>query len=329
MYLGIDGGGTWTKFALVRESGELLAEHESSGSYYLDVGLEGVRDVFEAGVENMLSAAGATLDDVNYAFIGIPAYGEDSRLLGELDALPARLFPRGNYRCDNDMVCAWAGSLACQDGINLIAGTGSIGFGRYGDRTARCGGWGEVFGDEGSAYWVARRGLQLFSKMSDGRAARGPLHDLVRRKYGLAQDLDMSTLVAEGWNRNRARIADFSRLMATAARAGDDQVARVFVAAADELVEMVESIRLQLGAPQDADIKVSCSGGVFEAGDVITAPLALGLGRRNPRYRLTPPVFSPAIGAAYYAAVLDGCERIRDALAGSCVTLAVGRSAAK
>lgn len=325
MYLGVDGGGTRTKFALVGDDGELLAEHESAGSYYLDIGLDGVREVLEAGVKETVSAAQASVDDVDYAFVGIPAYGEDSGLLAELDAIPARLFPRGNYRCDNDMVCAWAGSLACQDGISLVAGTGSIGFGRQGDRTVRCGGWGEVFGDEGSAYWIARRGLQLFSKMSDGRTARGPLYGLVRREYRIAQDLDISTLVCNTWGRDRARIAGFSRLMAAAAGAGDEQVAGIFAAAASELVEIVESIEHRLDFPATADVRVSYSGGVFAAGELITKPLALGLERQNSRYRLTPPVFSPAIGAAYYAAVLDGSARIRDALAGNGGTLALRR----
>lgn len=322
MYLGVDGGGTRTTFAIIGDSGELLAEHEAPGSYYLDIGLEGVRDVLEADVESTAAAARASVDDIDYAFFGIPAYGEDSGLLSELDSLPGRLFPRGNYQCGNDMVCAWAGSLACQDGISLIAGTGSIGFGRYRDRTARCGGWGEIFSDEGSAYWIARRGLQLFSKMSDGRTARGPLHELVRRQYDLAHDLDMSTVVLNAWACDRARIAGFSRMMTVAARAGDEQVSRIFAAAADELVEMVGSIRHQLAMPADVDVRVSCSGGVFNAGDLITAPLRLGLAEQNSGYRLCAPVFSPAIGAACYAAILDECERIRDALAGDCETLA-------
>ena len=73
------------------------------------------------------------------------------------------------------MICSWAGSLACEDGISVIAGTGSMAYGEYEGRSARAGGWGELIGDEGSAYWIAREGMNLFSRMSDGRAPRGPL----------------------------------------------------------------------------------------------------------------------------------------------------------
>ena len=74
------------------------------------------------------------------------------------------------------MVCGWAGALAGEDGINIVAGTGSIAYGEYRGRSARAGGWGELFSDEGSAYWLAREGLRLFSRMSDGRAPRGALY---------------------------------------------------------------------------------------------------------------------------------------------------------
>jgi len=46
-----------------------------------------------------------------------------------LDALPEPLLGHRRYRCGNDMVCAWAGSLGGEDGINIVAGTGSIGYG--------------------------------------------------------------------------------------------------------------------------------------------------------------------------------------------------------
>src|SRR2546430_4941765 len=60
---------------------------------------------------------------------------------------------------------------------------------------ARAGGWGELFGDEGSAYWITREGLRLFSRMSDGRTPRGPLHAAMRRHFGLETDLDLCAAI--------------------------------------------------------------------------------------------------------------------------------------
>lgn len=315
MYLGVDGGGTKTAFAIIDNNGDILVEHEASGSYYLDIGLDGLRSLLESGVYEALSKAHLSIDNIRYAFFGLPAYGEDSALVCDLDSIPSRLFSGMNYACDNDMVCAWAGSLACQDGINLIAGTGSIAFGRRDGQTARSGGWGEVFSDEGSAYWIACRGLQLFSKMSDGRLARGPLYEIVRDKYDLAQDMDMSTLVLNTWRSDRAKIADVARLVFDAACADDERAADIIDAAANELAEIVDATRRELGYRSDEQVRVSFSGGIFKSGAIITSAFERCLHNRASNYQLSEPKFSPVIGAAYFAALLDDSTIIRRKLA--------------
>ena len=59
-------------------------------------------------------------------------------------------------------------TICAQPRTNIVAGIGSICYGERNGAIARCGGWGELFSDEGSAYWIACRGLNLFSRMSDG-----------------------------------------------------------------------------------------------------------------------------------------------------------------
>ena len=54
----------------------------------------------------------------------------------------------------------------------------------------RVGGWGDLFGDEGSAYWISIKGLNAFTRMSDGRLPVGPLHEALRTHLELAADLD-------------------------------------------------------------------------------------------------------------------------------------------
>lgn len=314
MYLGIDGGGTKTAFLLIDSDGSVLAEHETSGSYYLEIGVDAVKGLVDAGIDAVLDRANATVDEIDYAFLGLPAFGEDSALTDELRAVPDRRLSSGTYSCDNDMVCAWAGSLGCQDGVNLIAGTGSIGFGRYNGRMARCGGWGELFGDEGSAYWVARKGLKLFSKMSDGRAKEGQLLEIVRQRYNLTQDLDLSTLVLGEWGSDRAKIASFSRHLSDAAEQGDEQVRDIFRDAARELVEHAEALRSLLKVPADCPLPISFSGGVFKSGLLVSAPFEEMLLASPSSYVVNQPKYSPVHGAALFAAVLDDCDSIKSML---------------
>src|SRR5713101_5104439 len=182
------------------------------------------------------------------------------------------------------MVCAWAGSLGGKDGINIVAGTGSIGYGERQGRSARAGGWGEVFGDEGSAYWIALQGLNVFTRMSDGRLPRGPLHAVFRASLGLRADLDVCAKIMNA--RARGSIAAISQLVTRAARDGDVLAIRIFDDAARELAAVVEAVRQALEFKPDEPVALSYSGGVFNAGALILGPLQRHLEGHSGTYRL-------------------------------------------
>jgi len=302
MFMGIDGGGTKTEFVLVDRGGRVRARHREGSLYHLEVGLDAAAQTLRRGVEALLAAAGLERGDVDFAFVGVPAHGEDSALAPRLDALPSVALEAGRYRCGNDMLCGWAGSLAGGDGISVIAGTGSIAYGEANGRAARVGGWGELFSDEGSAYWIARQGLTLFSRMSDGRSARGPLYELVRERLALVHDLDLCARVYGDGQGGRADVAGFAPLVDAAARRGDAQALAILGSAADELADIVVATRDALGAPQDQALDVSYSGGVFGANAQVLQAFAQALERRAPALRLVTPRHGPAVGAALLAA---------------------------
>lgn len=310
LFLGIDGGGTKTAFVLIDGSGRLLARHESSTSYYLEIGFDALRTLLRDGVHAALRQAGATASDVAHTFAGLPAHGEDSQLLASFDALLTDVVPRSTV--GNDMVCSWAGSLAGADGISLVAGTGSIAYGEWQGRAARCGGWGEVFGDEGSAHWLAREVLALFSRMADGRVEPGPLLALVREHFALKHDLDLCAAI--NGNAARSQMAQIARLATAAAQAGDAQARDLLVRAGDELALLAAGTARGLALPAGTPVEISYSGGVFAAGELVLAPLQAALARRLPGAVLKRPRFGPELGAALYAARLAGQPLSAEAL---------------
>jgi N-acetylglucosamine kinase-like BadF-type ATPase len=303
MFLGVDGGGTKTAFALIDRQGQVLARNEQSSAYYLEVGMEGAADMLARGCGQLFAAAGVSANDIAFAFFGLPAYGEDRAVQPQLDALPRAVLGHGRYLCDNDMVCSWAGSLACADGISVIAGTGSMAYGRIGGQGARAGGWGELFSDEGSAYWIARAGLALFSRMSDGRAPRGPLHGLMRTRLALQDDLDLCQVVYGELKGERSKVAALSRLVSEAAALGDAQAAAILESAALEVAALVDAVRGQLGVDPGTEVTVSYSGGLFGVEGPLRAPFARVLAASSAgAYRLIAPRLPPVLGAAVYAA---------------------------
>jgi N-acetylglucosamine kinase-like BadF-type ATPase len=305
-FLGVDGGGTKTRFLLIEESGRILASHLEGSAYYLEIGLDNLKSMLARGIRATLQQGGVRAQELTHTFVGIPAYGEDRGVLGALNAAPSDALPQGTYHCGNDMVCGWAGALAGEDGINVVAGTGSIAYGEYAGRTARAGGWGELFSDEGSAYWLAREGLRLFSRMSDGRSPRGPLYERVRAHFALHDDLDLCPAVYGTDTVQRSRLAQLSKVVAEAATDGDPGARELFLQAARELIELIDAVRVKLQLPPAVRLAVSCSGGMFQLRALLLEPLAALLSDPTRNYELRSAALPPHAGAALYAARLVG-----------------------
>lgn len=314
-YLGVDGGGTKTGFVLADETGHVVASHQLGTSYYIQIGFDGLHELLAEGVGTLLSAVNATPDDIAHAFFGLPAYGEDSHAQAFLDVIPEAVLGHRRYACGNDMICGWAGSLGGQDGINIVAGTGSIGYGEHEGKSARGGGWGEIFSDEGSAHWIAVQGLNAFSRMGDGRLPKGPLYDVFMQAMDLKVDLDICGYVFGRESPSRDKIAAMSQLVVKAVEAGDETARGIFDQAGCELAAIVDAIRLQLDYARVESVRVSYSGGVFKCGELILQPFRRHLAELYTAYEIVQPRFSPSVGAILYAARLKGVRLQIDDLA--------------
>ncbi|MBV2352809.1 N-acetylglucosamine kinase [Streptomyces sp. J2-1] len=318
MFLGVDGGGTKTAFCLVDSTGTVRGRALGEGAYYFaenaDGGVDHVVRLLADGVRAVTGAAGVTLADIDHAFLGLPGYGEVPGDIAALDAAPGRVLGHRRYACDNDMICGWAGSLGAVDGINVISGTGSMTYGERAGLGVRTGGWGELFGDEGSAYWIAARALNVFSRMSDGRTPEGPFAALLRERLGLTSDLEVIDVVLNRWQGHRSEIAALTPLVVEAAEAGDTACAAVLTEAGGELAELVHSTRHRLGFSPGERVPVSYSGGVFRSARVLDA-FTSALTGGAAEYELRLPQFEPVVGAALYAARLAGTPLSTEALA--------------
>lgn len=306
LFLGVDGGGTKTRFILTRSGGTVVAEALRGSCYYPDIGLDGLRELLSSGLSEITKGAGIRAGDITHAFFGLPCYGEDSAATSAIERLPARILGHERYACDNDMVCGWAGSFACGDGINIVAGTGSIGYGRRGKQAARAGGWGELFSDEGSAYWLALQALNAFSRMSDGRLPRGPLYELVKQAFDLSSDLDLCARTLGNAAYSRDELARCARLAVDAAAQGDGVALNMLARAGRELAAIADAVRVALEFPEGEAVPVSWSGGCFDAGETFLAPFKAALHAACPAFAPHDPLHPPHVGAALFAERLSG-----------------------
>lgn len=272
-YIGVDGGGTKTAVAVSKADSIPAQTMVYPTCSYQSIGIAESVALIKKGILECLASVDATLTDCVGCCIGMPCYGENSendRII--VTELTKALAPALVYVV-NDGEVGWAGSLACEEGIHVVSGTGSIAFGRGKDQQfARCGGWVEFFGDEGSCYWIGRETMCLFSKEADGRVPRGALYELISKEFKLKEDYQFIEHIMKDIAPYRERVADFQRYALQAARAGDRAVIALYEAAAEELAVMIETLKAKLQFSSES-IPVSYSGGLFHAEELVLKPL--------------------------------------------------------
>ncbi len=301
-FLGVDGGGTKTGFCLIDSKGKIIMSYIGKTCHIEQVGQDGMRKVFQDFYDEALKK-GIKKEQIKNSFLGIPGYSEIEAWDKKILEVVSEYFT--NYTCGNDVVAGWAGSLQCESGINLVAGTGAIAYGQNDEnQSARASGWGHICGDEGSAHWIGKKGIEAFGKQSDGRSEKGFLYKLICEKLKLKKDFDLIDIIHNEWKLSRTKIATLSELVSKAAKLGDNDAVKIMNEAAYEIALMVKGVRSKMEFKNK--IKISYSGGVFKAKELILVPLRKHLDSYNINYELLEPKLEPVIGAALYAYKLAG-----------------------
>jgi N-acetylglucosamine kinase-like BadF-type ATPase len=196
----------------------------------------------------------------------------------------------------HDAEIALAGAVDGGAGVIVIAGTGSIAFGKNSrGETARAGGWGHIFGDEGAAFDIARQALRAMLREYEGWGPRTALTPALLEATAAADAHDLLHL----WYKiewPRSRVAALAPLASRIAEEGDPVAVGILESSARDLAMLAASVREQI---QEEDrLTVSWMGGVFRSPillDRFRALVELG------GARCAEPRHGPAIGALLMA----------------------------
>lgn len=287
-YIGIDGGGTKTAFGLFQEDGTCIKEVRLPSCHILQVEKKRAIALLFQGVQELKQ----TLDPQAQVKIcaGLAGYGYNQAMRQQIEEICAKSFPDDPYVIHNDGEIALAGALDGADGILVIAGTGSLAIARKKGELLRCGGWGASMGDEGSAYWIAQKMLQEYSKQWDGRREKTQLCEALKALCGCAHPYDMIPYINQKLQGKRELIAQLAAQLLPLAQANDPAALRIYEECAQELAEMI----LALAQHFDEPVLVSTTGGVWQAGSYLTTPLQARLLHVA---TLIPPLHTPLYGA--------------------------------
>jgi N-acetylglucosamine kinase-like BadF-type ATPase len=286
LFLGVDGGQSSTTAMVGDESGRVLGV--GRGGPCNHVGKAEGHERFLRALGGCLREAGFEHAKFEAACLGFSGGAADK------DAYVRELIKAKRYVVTHDAFVALIGATAGEPGVVTIAGTGSIAFGRNSDgKTARAGGWGYVFGDEGAGFDLVRQALRAVLRHEEGWGPKTKLHDALLASAGATSANDLlHRFYTDEYPRER--VAAFSKLVDRSARDGDAVAREILLKGAQQLATLATAVRAQI-FDSAAACCISFLGGVFRSEillDRYRTLMELEAGNR-----VAEPRFGPAAGA--------------------------------
>ncbi|MBN1300769.1 MAG: hypothetical protein JW995_06100 [Melioribacteraceae bacterium] len=243
-YIGLDGGGTKTKCVLSDADFNIIAESAGGPSTFLLIGADTVASTILKLILNVTESAGINLTDIEAIVLGTTGAGRrpDAELLEEAFAgyISKNNFSPLKFHVDSDARIALEGAFTGRPGSILIAGTGSIMFGK--DKKGmihRVGGFGRFIGDEGSGYMLGRRGLIAVAKSFDGRGEYTVLSEFLKSEFGID---DPAKLITEVY-KNKFDIASVAPLVIESAKKNDTICRTIIESEISELLQHISAMK--------------------------------------------------------------------------------------
>jgi N-acetylglucosamine kinase-like BadF-type ATPase len=291
MLIGIDGGGTKTDLILLEKDGTLKKRLICGGCSVSELGAQTASERLTAYITELLSDFGGQNAEVDALFAGLSG-GGNADSAGLISTVLKNAFPNiASVRTAGDTLSALYAGVGTEDGMVVIAGTGSSCYVRHNGQYSLVGGWGHLIDDAGSGFWLGKEALNAALREEDGRGERTVLTPMVNEKLGK----DVRTCIAELYAGGKPMIASFAPLLLKAAGYGDRIAKEILYRAADELALLIRAgARLIDKKP----CRVALAGSLWNS-ELLFWEVSMLL---NKDYELLPFDIPPVLGSAVAAA---------------------------
>ncbi len=239
--IGIDGGGTKTTSVLCALDGAILAEAQGAPSNFQIIGIERTSHTIFDLIETCCHSVGCSISQIGAVVAGLAGAGrpgdKQNMYDGIMDLAHKQNVSINNLVIESDARIALEGAFSGKPGLIVIAGTGSIVFGKdEHSKIYRAGGWGRLIGDEGSGYAIGQKSFCAVARSLDDKRSKTKLTMLFDKKYGLnSQETIIDSLYKDNFD-----IASVVPVVIEAASKGDKPARKILDNAALELVELIE-----------------------------------------------------------------------------------------
>ena len=292
--VGVDGGGSKTRVLVADERGLQLGSAEGLGSAVREGEAERSAEVIAAAVRDALASCQMTHVLPKVLCVGVAGAGRERERQTLWQALVSRELAE-EVVVHADAAVALDDAFGDGPGILLVAGTGSVAFGRSPTGVfGRVGGWGPVCGDEGSGAWIGRKSLSVVTAAADGREPDTALTGAV---LTAAEVNDVSDLISWSAAAEPAKLATLAPVVASVAESGDLRANALLSLAAEELVLHVRTLARKLFVDERAACPVALAGGLLTAGSALRKRVEHRLKSAVPGSQLRSEEVVPARGA--------------------------------
>ena len=298
-YLGIDGGGTHSRMAVVGQDGKMIGCYQGASTNITANPVDVVRQHLVSLLDTFLQSSKRSL--ASCAGLCIGSAGVDTPYHAQM---MENIFLEMGLQCplkvinDGELIL-WA-ELEADAGVALISGTGSVAFGKnkQGD-TKRVGGWGHLFDDVGSGYWIGIEGLNKAFLSYDGRGPKSMLEQQFVAHFQVGS-LAESILPIYETGGNKALLAQLSKIVKETAEMGDEVAVDILQRAAEQLFAHIQTLAKDLSMQEEHFI-ISASGGTIENNPMIQRHLQKRIQTQYPRASFRLSQQAPVMGASYLA----------------------------
>jgi N-acetylglucosamine kinase-like BadF-type ATPase len=302
--IGIDGGGTKTTAVLCAPDGAILAEAQGAPSNFQIIGIDPSAHTILALIQTCCHSVGCSISQIGSVVAGVAGAGrpsdQESLCNGILDLAHAQNLTLNNLTIESDARIALEGAFCGKPGVIVIAGTGSIVFGKdERGKTYRAGGWGRFIGDEGSGYTIGQQSLRAVARSFDDTSKKTTLKKIFASKYGLtSQEAIIHALYQDNFD-----IASLVPAVIEAASKGDKAAKKILENAASELVEIigitVQKMNAHISHPSKRSLALV--GGLFSSEHYYSRKVISNIRKNVPSISIRPAESSPVVGASLLA----------------------------
>lgn len=301
-YIGIDGGGTKTYIRLINEQEETIDTHITRGSNIASIGYKATEQVIREGIKEILKLNKLSIKECKGLCMGAAGVDREKEKI-EVESIFKKMGFNA-VQVMNDTRIVLKTVTDNNEGIVVIAGTGSIVLGVKDDKKVRAGGWGYKLGDEGSAYWIGMQGIKAVLNAYDQISKPTALTEKVLNYFHLDSPEDFIELFYKN-SINKNEIAEVSKLVDQEAVKGDPVAIKILKESSHALGNQILAVYKKLFKGCSGEVPVILNGSVVLKSVIFNKALVDYLESYSSNFDIQPIKENPSLGACKFAKALN------------------------